>query len=1108
MPVQLTYADRDALLGVLGQSEAASGLENEEILEAVGEWVKQLTPTFGFELSLTRDVAALSRYLTTHRDDSDIADIARGALLNCLQSNKLSFPPIEEFRLLNVSFLCGYAVHEIRTHLGEPATYSPPKLTKNEQKQAETLFLRGLEDPCLQDGALIEKSRSIARGLGNLSICGLFWRLNKNIEFLVHVLEDDSRNADDKSYARGALNYLVVDEDAIEDHLGIVGYLDDDFIARLAVDLIEPDREPWLDFLDVIVGGWPFLNGLLIDDGSGGRPVSEFMMINSSLACNGLKQEDFPSSVALILPEIGPVSFLLGFISALGLIHEADKHEFTEESFRSGQKVIVDGCAIREFTGFREVAGERRFGLKKYITRRGHSEPCTRYWPMTYLDRLVPAESSRATRGRLDYDLEQSSLPLPAVDYLFSIGTAGQILGIQQRLIVVMPVVDAHEMAKRFSLHGHALKDVIPMGHVTSEQQINRWSNRFGEQEPLLIFVSDLDVACEFAENDPNCTSLVIVEASGRNEKKNASLQRLKHFEIPTLVVSTERAAEGATLTEGDNVGIWEWTGQDFPALLWPAHAAEYPRGRVVKYEKRLLAQAKTVPELISIPLPLAEQAFDDVRYLRSLARLRGEAPLLDLDRVVGLALSVLSRLLRTASPFGTGFEAEGSVESCLEELMETRKQSIYMSDEEQASAIKAEESLLSLFCELQRNNPKEEILRGILGAHPTLAIVCPDARLRPDLEQAYSGFGTRIVAGISEEEALMGGAILIGWFRKDSVAKLLVPPVTDPLYLILYDIEKKWYDDFQRARMKARESRLEHGHRSRLFPKVEGWRKPEIREKQDEIPSQESRLHELETIQEHVRTAYRRSLTQRAEVDGSDTEAEGYLVVFEGDWYGFLTESFQANVVTHLMETIEEGTAEKADIRQKPLRELRPGDALLFHLGSDSDVIRTAADKILPHGRRETASIWRYALERYMSQNGIGYEDLWKQLSQAGCPLQFPTVKNWLMNRNMIGPRESRRDVEIIAKVTGDEILLQRMEEVLDSISEVRSAHRKAGNAIAKSVLANALGILRKERDESALVEIEPNVVVVRAVEIDDKPTVIRASWTNRLLEGEHWHE
>jgi hypothetical protein len=103
-----------------------------------------------------------------------------------------------------------------------------------------------------------------------------------------------------------------------------------------------------------------------------------------------------------------------------------------------------------------------------------------------------------------------------------------------------------------------------------------------------------------------------------------------------------------------------------------------------------------------------------------------------------------------------------------------------------------------------------------------------------------------------------------------------------------------------------------------------------------------------------------------------------------------------------------------------------------------------------------------------------------------------------------LIAPQSYTRDVGIIGQVTADPDLNRRISDVLTAIGEVRSAHLRASSQLAKKIIAQAVALIRQERQHSPLIEIESNVVMARIVEIDDHKMPVRASLVNRLLEGE----
>src|SRR5262245_26892683 len=84
---QLTYADRELLLQTFDTLIEGWTGSDEELLTQSRDWAMSLTPAYGFEHALTRNVTVLSRYLVQRKADTDLAEIARGGLLYVLKSN-------------------------------------------------------------------------------------------------------------------------------------------------------------------------------------------------------------------------------------------------------------------------------------------------------------------------------------------------------------------------------------------------------------------------------------------------------------------------------------------------------------------------------------------------------------------------------------------------------------------------------------------------------------------------------------------------------------------------------------------------------------------------------------------------------------------------------------------------------------------------------------------------------------------------------------------------------------------------------------------------------------------------------------------------------------
>jgi len=194
------------------------------------------------------------------------------------------------------------------------------------------------------------------------------------------------------------------------------------------------------------------------------------------------------------------------------------------------------------------------------------------------------------------------------------------------------------------------------------------------------------------------------------------------------------------------------------------------------------------------------------------------------------------------------------------------------------------------------------------------------------------------------------------------------------------------------------------------------------------------------------------------------------------------------------LENSVEED--DKAQVIQKSVSQLKVGDALLFHRGSNRDVIRTAADGILPAGQRDTSFLWRKALVDFAVREGLTPNQVHQRLREAGCPLQQQTIRLWLETDNIIAPQSYERDVRAIAKLSGDEVLTRQIDKVLSAIRDVRSAHLRASYMIAKQVVDRAVQILKTEGETSSLIELGSSWSIGRCSQSQrDRPQVLQQS-------------
>lgn len=1114
MTTHLSFADRENLLETI-RKLSSKDIGVDVLLNKTGEWALALQPQFGFEQALLRNLTQLANYLRLHEQAEDIASIARGAIQFIVcgherRSEKCEVAEVDvsataEFHALGKAFIASYAVHEIAVRLGQPVTYHPPAITDQEQKLAEEIFERfALIEGC--DVELVDQATENLRELEGLAECGFLKRLANNANGLIGVLQDVNRSEDEKTCARGALRYFVEDDDAINDDLGLIGYLDDLFILQLAIDLLSPLREPLIELMDHVVGVWPFLNMLTLDDGSGPRAASEFMILNSALSCRDVRSAD-ANNTMLIAPETGPIAILLGFISTLGLAHESGLRQLTEKSFVPSQKVLVDYEAVAEFDGFEDVNGRRMFWLLKFSTSKGVTTRSRTSWPITDLYRLVPVDRQRVVRGEIDRGKRNKVTELSGLSFLFNGPNKADVHAISKKVIVVMPTTVAAEFCKSTLLYGQPIKDVVPVGQISADgEETEHWSTRFGSQEPVLLFASDLDVACSFAQDHRDEIELVIVDVAGRNREKHASLKRLNSRDISCLLISTERTANETEVDQHNDLSVWEWGPDDLRSLVWLDNRLPSSSGEIAKFESRLHSTSSSKPIVEKIAFPIVSEAYKAFCSLRRLAKRRGPDGLPELEEIVSQGFFAITQLMRCATELSSESQSIMDVANRTSAMRKIIMSSNYLSDDERSAANHVIDRVGEFSSQLQKGNPKHFALQKILNEYPAIDLLCPDSRLVTELERALAQRQNRVFASAAADESFSVGLVMTGWFKKSRMASVLSPPIADPLILLLYDVEQSWHQQFSEQRIARREERRRLRGRKAIFPTIDGWKEP--KEKIGVVERDEPEVDNIEDVNADIDDTFRQRIYDRVGAGHSDADAKARLLLFAGGIYGLFTDNYKLNVVTHLFDKGFDAGEVKATVKLSCAKDVVVGDKIVFRPKS-RDLIREVADELIEDGQREISGIWRVAIRNYMSEHSLSDDSMCSRLRNAGCKSRSQAIRNWIHDDDMIAPQQYRAELPIIAEVTGSEELERQLDAVVEAIRNVRSAHQqKAPRVIAKRIRTKAVEVVRQEQADEPVVHLDGDLVLVRVAETASKLIPVKYTSANRLVEGDSWHE
>ncbi|MBN1233309.1 MAG: DrmE family protein [Candidatus Coatesbacteria bacterium] len=1097
MEYQLSYKDKEDLILELKSYVRKEHCSDEVLHEKITKWKEDINPLYGFEAILIKEVQRLSKYLSSDDLDHNMKKMVRGSLSYILDINKKRKLP-DDLKLLNETFVCCFTVNEILKAFGQSIDYDIPRLTKHEEGDARQLFQKMSTTSICSDEELIEKVKCVLSKLIDYNSLGLMLRLKSNIEFLIGIVTNQQKDNETLDYTRGALNYFIKEFDVINDTLGIIGYIDDFYITEIAIEITGEDRTEFNDALNNILNKYPFINNIIMDDGTHVCKLSEFMLVNFAIYDVMFKNNEIFNTVVLIEPFHGFTHFLVGFIASLCLINSTNRSKISIDFFKKGQKVIVDNdsSVVAEYTGITEIKNQSFFGLKQEKQVKGIKGDQIIYLPVSHMHRLTLVDSSRIPKGRIIPDLSKSSKPVSPYTYIFQEQINPGSITMDKYIIIVMQISDAWFLSNEISIYGHPLKEVIPVGHLNNKGTLTTWSRSFGTTQPIIVFISDIDVACSFLnENIEKCHS-IIIDAANRNRSKISSLKQIVQKNVNTLIFSTSRNVEELDIIKDDRIDIWEWTKDSLSALLWSSCKSpeiEESSSIFSRNENTIYKSMKCIPVIKNISFPFSEDIFDAVRSINYLAK-SADNKIEALNEAAKRTFSLMNRLLKCTFPLGKSPALLERINNKIRDIKDISEKSIYLSEDARNNIKKAMIMLEEITNIFTTKNPKAEVMEEILSKNKNLSFVCPDKEIASSVKEIYKK-RLYVISSFDENENFPEGVIIPGWFRKEIMRKMLFPSIADPLFLLLYDSENNWYKNFSDILQNEQRKRIAMSNKSSLFSGFKTRKSLPEKDKTDIINS----FMEIDEIQKIIDKIDEIDISEGE--TGTSERIPATLILFEEGYKGFFTDSFRANTVTHLLDVIPEYFDESDEIRTKRISDLRPGDTLLFHAGSDWDVIKITADKLLGAGVRDMSYLWRKAIFSYLESGKLTYNDLWEKLKQKGCLLQESTIRLWTEDDYfMISPQDYEKYVPMIAEVTDNKLLKNNITEVISAIYIVRGAHIKASHQLAKEVKELVVRKLKEGDRDASNFNIRSDVIMTRILLIDDKKTMIKKNNVNRL--------
>lgn len=306
----------------------------DETLIAVGEaWASALDPSLSTTARrLVRDLVSMM----VHDGPPEARRTARAGLAWLAHA---TLDPGQKAASQAQTYVLSLLAHRARLAAGAVGPLVAPPVEPTVLAEATRTWEAFKVEPLAPDAELVQRFREWAAGPLVAPEALAMRRLVRSATFLCDVLEHPQGWSDDNlASARAGLSYLLLSSDAVDDKLGLAGYLDDAHVLDLAVRSVEPSREVWLRLVETAGLADQTLAGLAVDVGAVGVggvdvgaavpvPIGADVLVSAALLCEPYIEAPDPFESVLFLPTTGAVAVALALVAVVDLLASVEAGE-------------------------------------------------------------------------------------------------------------------------------------------------------------------------------------------------------------------------------------------------------------------------------------------------------------------------------------------------------------------------------------------------------------------------------------------------------------------------------------------------------------------------------------------------------------------------------------------------------------------------------------------------------------------------------------------------------------------------------------------------------------------------------------------------------------
>lgn len=801
-----------------------------------------------------------------------------------------------------------------------------------------------------------------------------------------------------------------------------------------------------------------------------------------------------------VFPDGDQIPFLFMISKLIFNIYSGKiENQYTPEDFNPGQILKLGNC-VMEFLGVGDEPyydGTKRIYLK-------FADLDKYYCPIEMAPYFQKSDTKKKLSKKAAYNKEKKRIDAERSlqkNYLYELKEIKT--HVKKTLFYVSPVTNSQDKAHKILIDGSSLFEyfLVTVTEYTGEMKYLK-GKLVGT--PALSFASEIDYVNEAIDRGSKAQSVIINLKECNVENQLAALDTLLQHKIPVLCVTDTANSFDLKYLEERNFNIWRW---DEDSISDGIRSTEE-----VKLAKKIEKCIKSKVSYHSVSAPEISASFNILYHYNRIV----ENESAKLNSIFSKLLTISYSMLRNvraieANERDNYFETLEFCKTALEE------EKIFIDETVYADFKKVIENFEKIVHESKSYCKTEAIFDFLIHKRiEEFYLICSNND-SPQLVKEYwenrlakSGYRPIITVLYAKDflkidKHKAGVAIITGWLGASVLRKIIYGYLVEEIHIYTYECEERW----KKAHTKSWKMGLNNKNNKVIAEKSFSNQTIKVRdvaEKEMMTDEEKSVIYEkddLDLIMQENR--YRQYMSRGGQTQGAIVEAKP--AGFAGGEFALYTGGHKILVASKI---IAQSTNK---IEKKEIDELIIGDFIVVR-ESSKDIIREVADNILVANDklhyRKLVAIWKDALRIEFAFYSIEY--IYTKLCELGCTKNIQTVRNWHLSDDIIIPQD-KEDLEYIAQMTNDSVLLEKVDEIYSAGTYIKNAHIKAGRILSERLTEGiAQKLLSGEKIdpyniwdpiELNLEEVGP-VKILKVIDLGQEWIPVSVNDTNKILSEE----